>query len=99
MRKSSAARDPDGAEFLLHAVRQAQGTRYQRAQRQRPKDRRRIQGVAWTGLRLLLDQAFTPCQAVQERREKLSDRASVDDQPLMPDLEGKVARDTELFRI
>ena len=51
-----AARDPDRAEFLLHAVRQAQGARHQRAQRQRAEDARSIQGLARSGLRLLLGQ-------------------------------------------
>ena len=36
------------------------------------------------GLRLLLEQAFAPRQAEQNRREELPDRASMDDQPLMP---------------
>jgi hypothetical protein len=32
---------------------------------------------------VLFDQAIAPCEANQERREKFSDRASVDDQPLI----------------
>src|SRR5713226_5306596 len=84
MRVRSPARDPDRAEFLLHAVRQAQGPRHQRKKRQRAEDRRRIQGVAWPGLRLLLDQSVAARQADQKRREEFSDRAPVDDQPLTP---------------
>ncbi len=52
--------------------------------RQRAQDHRRIQGLTRPGLRLLLDQAFAPRQEDQKRCEKLSDRASLDDQPLMP---------------
>jgi formamidase len=42
VRGRSAACDPDSAEFLLHAVGQAQGPRHQRTQRQRAEDRWRI---------------------------------------------------------
>jgi hypothetical protein len=84
MRGRSAACDFDGTEFLLHAVGQAKGPHHQRAQRQRAEQRRRIQGVACTRLRLLFDQAFAPGQADQKRRQEFSDRAAVDDQPLIP---------------
>jgi hypothetical protein len=32
---------------------------------------------------VLFDQALAPCEENQKRREKLSDRTSLDDQPLM----------------
>lgn len=83
MRKRIAAGDSDSAEFLLHACRQAQGARDQRAQRQCAQDGWRIQGVARPGLRLLFDQTLAACQADKKRRQELSDRAAVDDQPLM----------------
>src|ERR1700730_17553585 len=83
MRRRITARDPDRAELLLYALGQAQGPRYQRAQRQRAQDRRPIQGVAWTRLRLLFNQALTACQENPQRRQELSDRTAMDDQPLM----------------
>ena len=52
--------------------------------RQRAQDGRRIQGLARAGLRLLLDQAFAAGEEDQKRRQELSDRAAVDDQPLIP---------------
>lgn len=77
------ARHPDGAEFLLHLFRKTQGTRHQRALRQRAEECWRIQGLASARLRLLLRQAFAPGKANQKWREKLSDRAAVDDQSLI----------------
>src|ERR1700730_18899765 len=95
MREHIAARHSDGTEFLLHAVGQAQGPCHQRAKRQRAQDRRRIQGLARAGLRLLLDQAFAPRQAKREWCEKRPDRTSLDDQPLMPhDLSGSPKKTT-----
>src|SRR5258708_39569613 len=82
MHRRVAARDPDGAEFPLHAASRAQGPRHQRTLSQRAEDRRRIQGLAWARLRLLLDQAVAPCEEDQKRCKEFSDRAAVDDQPL-----------------
>jgi hypothetical protein len=81
-----AAGDSDGAELFVHAVGQTQGPRRQRALSQRAQDRRRIQGVARPGLWLLLDQAFADRQASPEWCEEFSDRASLDDQPLMQEM-------------
>src|SRR5438045_791751 len=83
MRNGIAARDPDGAGVLLHALRQAQSARHQRAQFQRAEDARRIQGLARSRLRLLLEQeAGSASEADAQRRQELSDRAAMDDQPL-----------------
>jgi len=83
MRKPFTARYSDGAEFLLHAIGQAQSARHQRAQRQRAQNTRRVQGLAWSGLRLLFDQTVAARQEDEKRCQKLSDRTSLDDQPLM----------------
>ena len=50
-----AARDPDRAGVLLHAVGQAESHRHQRAQRPRAEDAWRIQGLARPRLRLLFE--------------------------------------------
>src|SRR5262245_23810226 len=84
------AGDPDRAEFLLHAVGNTESSCRQRAQHARAADAGAIQGLAgegltWRGLRLLFDgqeEARTPDDEDQERRERLSHGAAVDDQPL-----------------
>src|SRR3954469_17895976 len=88
LRDGIAARDPDRAGILLHAVGQAQSHRHQRAQRPRAEDISRIQGRAWSWLRLLLDrkeEAGPADDQDQKRRQGLSDRTSMDDQPLKRD--------------
>src|ERR1700757_4231318 len=83
LRGDRAARDPDRAEFLLHAVGQAQGDRHQRAQRACAEDARSVQGLARARLRLLLRQeAGAADDQDQERRKGLSHRTALDDQPL-----------------
>jgi hypothetical protein len=85
MRKRFAARDFEGAEFLLHAGGTAEGARHQRAQLERAQNARSVQGLARSRLWLLLDQAFSPREENQKRRQELSDCAAMDDQPLMHD--------------
>src|SRR5437588_1242248 len=82
MRAFFAARDPDRTEFLLHAIGQAQGACHQRTQRQCAEDAWRIQGLAQSELRLLLGQAVAVDEKDEEWRQELSDRATLDDQPL-----------------
>ena len=70
--------------FFCMPIGQAQGPCHQRAQRQRAQDRRRIQGLARPGLRLLLDaRTVAAGEENKKRRQELSDRAAVDDQPLI----------------
>jgi hypothetical protein len=83
VRSFLAARHFEGAELPLHADGTTQGPRHQRAQRQRTQDAWRVQSFARSGLWVLFDQALAPCEENQKRREKLSDRTSLDDQPLM----------------
>jgi hypothetical protein len=85
MRKRLAARDPKGAEFLLHAGGTTEGARYQRAQCQCTQNAWRVQGLARSRLWLLFDQTVAACQENQKRRQELSDCAAMDDQPLMHD--------------
>ena len=47
------------------------------------EDDRRIQGVAWSWLRMLIEQAIAVGEENPERRQKLSNRTAADDQPLM----------------
>jgi hypothetical protein len=82
LRSLVATRDPDRTAFRLHAGRQAEGACGQRAQRACAKDACRIQGLARTGLLLLLDQTRAAGEEDEEWREELSDGAAVDDQPL-----------------
>ena len=82
-----AARDPDRAGVLLHAVGQAQSHATNERSAHAPKTLGRIQGLARPRLRLLFDgkKAGAAGDQDQERRQGLSDRASLDDQPLKRD--------------
>jgi hypothetical protein len=83
MRRPIAARDSDSAEFLLHARGETQSPCHQREIGACAEDRRRVQGITRAGMWLLFDQTFAACQENQKWLEKLSDRAALDDQPLM----------------
>src|SRR4051812_24393566 len=84
MRKRFAARDPDRASVLLHALRPAESPRHKRAERQRAQVLWRVQGLARSGLRLLLDQEASAFGAENEERcQEFSNGAALDDQPLM----------------
>src|SRR5258707_13169868 len=88
VRDRIAARHPDRAGVLLYALRQAQGRRHQRTQLERAEDAGRVQGFARSGLRLLLYQeTVAAAEADPQRRQELSDRAALDDQPLTHDPE------------